>query len=180
MSYGFASDIGSSRRRLADFFGWKIGSLRSARVTGPRRYYEPVRPCAARRYSAFSGAAAFRVSLCIAAQVPTFRTRACHRDRAASIPVAARPVGRLPPGLLPKEGAPLVSTTSGMAFDTSSAVHSRSPSRYTPDGFPPAFSINTHHPSRYSGAACGGLDPDPAIRARGAYPHLLCSKAAQK
>src|SRR5580704_14672594 len=46
MSYGFASDIGSSRRRLADFFGWKIGSLRSARVTGPRRYYEPVRPCA--------------------------------------------------------------------------------------------------------------------------------------
>src|ERR1700720_370946 len=37
MSYGFASDIGSSRRRLADFFGWKIGSLRSARGTGPRR-----------------------------------------------------------------------------------------------------------------------------------------------
>jgi hypothetical protein len=52
----------------------------------------------------FSGAATFRVSLGIAAQVPTFRTRACHRDRAASIPVAARPVGRLPPGLVPKEG----------------------------------------------------------------------------
>src|SRR4051812_19616095 len=28
-------------------------------------------------------------------------------------------------------------------------------------------------------AACGGLDPDPAIRARGADPHLLCSKAAR-
>jgi hypothetical protein len=26
---------------------------------------------------------------------------------------------------------------------------------------------------------CGGLNPDPAIRVRGAYPHLLCSKAAQ-
>src|SRR3984893_10450404 len=104
MSYGFASDIGSSRRRLADFFGWKIGSLRSARVTRPRRYYEPVRPCATHRYSAFGGAATSGLSLGIAAQVPTFRTRACHRDPAASIPVAARPVGRLPPGLVPKEG----------------------------------------------------------------------------
>jgi hypothetical protein len=104
MSYGFASGIGSSRRRLADFFGWKIGSLRSVQVTGSHRYYEPVRPCAAHRYSAFGGAAASGVSLGIAAQVPTFRTRACHRDRAASIPVAARPVGRLPPGLVPKEG----------------------------------------------------------------------------
>src|ERR1700756_5241519 len=34
MSYGFASGIGSSRRRLADSFAWKIGSLRSAQVTG--------------------------------------------------------------------------------------------------------------------------------------------------
>src|ERR1700720_306128 len=93
MSYGFASDIGSSRRRLADFFGWKIGSLRSARVTGPRRYYEPVRPCATHRYSAFGGAATSGLSLGIATQVPTFRTRACHRDRAASIPVA-RPASR--------------------------------------------------------------------------------------
>src|SRR3984893_9479308 len=75
MSYGFASDIGSSRRRLADFFGWKIGSLRSARVTGPRRYYEPVRPCATHRYSAFGGAAPSGLSLVIATQVPTFRNK---------------------------------------------------------------------------------------------------------
>ena len=70
----------------------------------PSAHYEPVRPCATHQYSAFGGAATSGVSLGIAAQVPTFRTRACHRDRAASIPVAARPVGRLPPGLVPKEG----------------------------------------------------------------------------
>src|SRR5262249_23189635 len=65
------------------------------------------------------------------------------------------------------------------AFDTSSTVHLRSTYQQTPDGFPPAFSRNAHHPSRCAGAACGGLNPDPAIRVRGAHPHLLCSKAAQ-
>src|SRR5262245_33093330 len=35
---------------------------------------------------------------------------------------------------------------------------------------------NAHHPSHCAGAACGGLNPDPAIRVRGAHPHLLCSR----
>ena len=38
---------------------------------------------------------------------------------------------------------------------------------------------NAHHPDRWVGAACGGLDPDPATRVRGAFPHLLCSKLLQ-
>src|SRR6202030_3987683 len=73
-----------------------------------------------------------------------------HRfPRSAQEPVIgiAPPRYRLPPGQSAgfrrawsqRKVAPLVSTTSRMAFDTSSAVHSRSPSRYTPDGFSPAF-----------------------------------------
>lgn len=37
---------------------------------------------------------------------------------------------------------------------------------------------NAHYPSHWAGAACGGLDPGPAARVRGACPRLLCSKAA--
>src|SRR6266513_838828 len=37
---------------------------------------------------------------------------------------------------------------------------------------------NAHYPSHWARAACGGLDPDPAARVRGACPHLLCGKAA--
>ena len=44
-------------------------------------------------------------------------------------------------------------------------------------GYPRLFR-NAHYPGRCASAACGGLDPDPAIRVRGASPHLLCSKAA--
>ena len=65
------------------------------------------------------------------------------------------------------------------AFDTSATVHSRSSDQRTPDGIAPAFCRNAHHLGHGTDAACGGLDPDPAIRARGADPHLLCSKAAR-
>jgi len=63
------------------------------------------------------------------------------------------------------------------AFDTSSTVHSRSSYQRTPDGLSRLFR-NAHHPGHCAEAAYGGLDPDPAIRVRGADPHLLCSKAA--
>src|SRR5262249_12314194 len=42
----------------------------------------------------------------------------------------------------------------------------------------PRLFRNAHHLGHWTKAACGGLDPDPAIRARGTCPHLLCSKAA--
>ncbi len=38
--------------------------------------------------------------------------------------------------------------------------------------------MNAHHPSHWTRAASGGLGPDPAVRSRGAVPHLSCSKAA--
>jgi len=37
---------------------------------------------------------------------------------------------------------------------------------------------NAHDPGHWTGAASGGLDPDPAARVREARSHLLCSKAA--
>src|SRR3990170_5032462 len=39
---------------------------------------------------------------------------------------------------------------------------------------------NAHDPGHWTDAASGGLDPDPAVRVRGADPHLLCSKAASR
>ncbi len=63
--------------------GGKVGSLRSTRITGLHHYYEPVRPCGPHRYCPPYGFAASGFSLSIGTQVPTFRTRACSRDRAA-------------------------------------------------------------------------------------------------
>jgi hypothetical protein len=37
---------------------------------------------------------------------------------------------------------------------------------------------HAHDPGHWTGAASGGLDSDPAVRIRGADPHLLCSTAA--
>src|SRR4051812_2144640 len=97
MSKGFASDTGSSHRWLAGLVGWSVGSLPSAGVTRLRRSYEPVRPCASHRYSAPQGSAPWRSPLASRRQVPTFRTRASRWSHAVFMPVAARPVGRLPP-----------------------------------------------------------------------------------
>src|SRR5436190_8045412 len=100
MSKGFASDTGSSHRWLAGLLGWSVGSLPSAGVTRLRRYYEPVRPCASHRYSAPQGSAPWRSPLASRRQVPTFRTRASRWSHAVFMPVAARPVGRLPPSFV--------------------------------------------------------------------------------
>src|SRR5260370_40443461 len=69
---------------------------------------------------------------------------------------------------------------SGAFATSSSAVHSRSPYQFTPDGFHPAFSAHAHHPGHWTTAAGGGLDPDPVARVRGACPHLLCSFSCVK
>src|SRR5713101_7561162 len=52
-----ASDTGSSHPWLASLLRWIIGPLRSTRVTRLHRYYQPVRPFAAHRYSAPNGSA---------------------------------------------------------------------------------------------------------------------------
>jgi hypothetical protein len=58
-------------------------------------------PCAPHRYSAPRGSAAWRSPLASERQVPTFRTRASRWSHAVFMPVAARPVGRLPPSFVP-------------------------------------------------------------------------------
>src|SRR4051812_46953666 len=100
MSKGLASDTGSSHRWLAGLLGRSVGSLPSAGVTRLRRSYEPVRPCASHRYSAPQGSAPWRSPLASRRQVPTFRTRASRWSHAVFMPVAARPVGRLPPSFV--------------------------------------------------------------------------------
>src|SRR3954449_5285056 len=180
---GLASDTGSSHRWLAGLLGRSVGSLPSAGVTRLRRYYEPVRPCASHRYSAPQGSAPWRspleVSLGIEAtgsHVPhkslSLVSRRLHAGRRSASRQASAELCRRP-------------TTGAWfwrrpyAFDTSATVHSRSSDQRTPDGIAPAFCRNAHHLGHWTDAACGGLDPDPAIRARGADPHLLCSKAAR-
>ena len=37
---------------------------------------------------------------------------------------------------------------------------------------------NAQDPGPWTDAASGGLNPNPAVRVRGAHPHALCSKAA--
>src|ERR1700750_2538923 len=103
MSKGFASDTGSSHRWLADLVGWSVGWLSFSGITRLRRYYEPVRPCASHRYSAPRGSAPWRSPFASRQQVPTFRTRASRWSHAVFMPVAARPVRRLPPSFVPDQ-----------------------------------------------------------------------------
>ena len=111
-------------------------------------------------------------------QVPTFHTRASHWSHAVSMPVAARPVSRHPPSFVPGQRLE-------PGFDnilTLSTLHQRftcvrlTSAHLTGDS---RLFRNAHHPGRWAEAACGGLDPGPATRVRGAFPHLLCSKALQ-
>ena len=86
---------------LTGTFGWRVGSLRSARVTRLHRSYEPIRPCTPHRYSAPHGSATWRSPFASGRQVPTFHTRAVHWPHAVFMPVAARTVGRHPPSFIP-------------------------------------------------------------------------------
>jgi len=162
---------------LADLFGRSVGSLRSARIARLHRYYGPVRPCAPHRYSAPRGSTAWRSPLASRRQVPTFRTRASHWSHAVFMPVAARPVGRLLPSFVPgQQLEPGFGDVPTLSTRRQRFTRVRLTSAHL-TGYPRLFR-NAHHPGRCAGAACGGLNPDPAIRVRGAAPHLLRSKAA--
>src|SRR5262244_127642 len=177
MLKGFASDTSSSHCWLACLLGWRVGSLCSTRITGLPRSYGPVRPCASHRYSAPHGSATWSSPLASRRQVPTFRTRASRWPHAVFMPVTTRTVGRHPPSFFPGQ-----QLEPGLGdVPTLSTRHQRftcvrlASAHLT--GSPRLFR-NAHHLGHWAKAACGGLDPDPAIRARGTCPHLLCSKAA--
>src|SRR6516164_4640160 len=177
MLKGFASDTSSSHCWLACLLGWRVGSLCSTRITGLPRSYGPIRPCASHRYSAPHGSATWSSPLASRRQVPTFRTRASRWPHAVFMPVTTRTVGRHPPSFFPGQqlepgfgDVPTLSTRHQRftCVRLASAHLTGSPRLFR----------NAHHLGHWTKAACGGLDPDPAIRARGTCPHLLCSKAA--
>src|SRR6516165_12605523 len=93
------------------------------------------------------------------------------------MPVAARTVDRLPPSFVPGQrlepgfgDVPTLSTDHRrFTCVRLASAHLTAISR---------LFRNAHHLGHWTKAAYGGLDPDPAIRARGTLPHLLCSKAA--
>ena len=108
-------------------------------------------------------------------QVPTFHTEASRWSHAVFMPVAARPVSRHPPSFLPDQ-----QLEPGFGdVPTLSTLHQRFTCvRLTSAHLTGSSRLfrNAHHPGRWTSAACGGLDPGPATRVRGAIPHLLCSK----
>jgi hypothetical protein len=93
--------------------------LRSARITGPQRYYETVRPRAPRRYSAPRGDGRLGISLLPPARraVDSIGATGSHvprkspgQARAAYMPDAIWAVSRLPPDLSRSPGHAPVST----------------------------------------------------------------------
>ena len=92
--------------------------LRSARITGPQRYYETVRPRAPRRYSAPCGGGRLKISLSPPAQAgDSIGATGSHvpckspgQARAAYMPDAIWAVSRLPPDLSRSPGHAPVST----------------------------------------------------------------------
>ena len=92
--------------------------LRSARITGPQRYYETVRPRAPRRYSAPCGGGRLKISLSppapagdsIGATGSHVPCKSPGQARAAYMPDAIWAVSRLPPDLSRSPGHAPVST----------------------------------------------------------------------
>ena len=69
----------------------------------------------------------------------------------------------------------MVLTSSTVIFDASSMVPLRSSPIKLPDNLYIAFSYIVHYPDHGERAAYTGLQPTPASRLRGTYPHLLHS-----
>ncbi len=141
------------------------------------------------RYSAPCGSSRLEVSLLrptqpsassravSGSQLPTFHAGACTG--------LAPPIRRMPPGQ--QAGSPQACPESfcflgfgivSVPLDASSAVRLRSPSRLTPDALLSAVSATFTTPAMGAGAACGGLEPPPARRFRGADPHRQRSIAS--
>src|SRR5262245_19414474 len=109
---------------------------------------------------------------CRLLRFPALRSPVCF------MPVATRTVGRHPPSFVPDQQLePGFDDIPTLSTRQQRFTRVRLTSRHLTDLL--RLFRNAHHPSRCAGAACGGLNPDPAIRVRGAHPHLLCSKAAQ-
>jgi len=161
--------------------------LRSTRITGLHHYYETVRPrCPA---TVLDLLRCWPLEDLPLAAGPTGR-RQCRGDRfprSAQEPRsgsrrlhAGRHLGsqQAPPRLVPEPRSCPGFDATGICYDTSSAVRSRSPSDPHLTRSRRAFSRSAHHERHLTDAACGGLEPPPAGRPRRTYLHLLHSTAS--
>jgi hypothetical protein len=119
---------------------------RSTRITGLPRYHGAVRPCASHRYSAPRGFRRLESSRarptadqrCATGRRPRETTgshvphRTLRRARATFMPDTTWAVDRYPPSSS-RDIRPASVLMPSEPFDTSSVVHSRSPSRLAPD-----------------------------------------------
>jgi len=137
--------------RLTAEQAWVTRPLRSTRITGLHRYYEAVRPCVPRRYSAPCSFSCLGFSLSRPVRTlpgpPPYRDRRFPRstrepESGSRRLNAGRRLGsaQRSPRLLPRQGDILGFDVDQVLFDTSSAVHCCSPSRLVPDAFTGAFS----------------------------------------
>jgi hypothetical protein len=161
--------------------------LRSARITGPQRYYETVRPRAPRRYSAPRGDGRLGISLSppalraggsIGATGSHVPRKSPGQARAAYMPDAIWAVSRLPPDLSRSPGHAPVSTP--LRFITTRQQRfalARLPDPHL-DAIIAAPFRSAHHERHLTDAACGGLRPPPAGRPRRTYLHLLHNTAS--
>ena len=169
--------MGSSHRWLTYTLGQIVGPLRSVCITRLRRYYEPVRPFASHRVLDSSWVHHLEVSLRIEATGSHVPHKSLSWAHAVFVPVTTRAVSRHLPSLIPGQ-----TLEPGFGdVPTLSTCHRR----FTRVRLPSTHLTGTsrlfrhaHDPGHGTDAAAGGLDSDPAVRVRGADPHLLCSKAA--
>lgn len=161
--------------------------LRSARITGPQRYYETVRPRAPRRYSAPHGDDRLGISLSpparkagdsVGATGSHVPCKSPGQARAAYMPDAIWAVSRLPPDLSRGPGpAPVSTPLRKLTTRQQRFAFARLPDPHLTRSSPRLFR-SAHHERHLTDAACGGLRPPPAERPRRTYLHLLHSTAS--
>jgi hypothetical protein len=98
-----------------------------------------------------------------------------NQTRATSMPGTTWAVGRSLPDSSRGRDSPRF-WCHLVCVDTSSVVHSRSPSWLIPVALHVRLSRNARHTRLLTGAACGGLTPPPAGRRRRTYLHLQRSQ----
>jgi hypothetical protein len=130
--------------------------LRSTRVTGLHRYYEPVRQrraatvLSASRFLPLDALPLTATRLgggSVGARLPTFHAEAADRAHAASMPGTAWPVNGTSARLISGPTLRPGFDATWINNDTSSAVRSRSSSRSPPDPLTAGLSPDAHHNS---------------------------------
>jgi len=162
--------------------GWPMVAAEQRGPFGPvplqnlRPYYEPLRPCAPHRYSGPLGFSQLDFSLCIGTTGSHVPHESLMRARAVYMPDAARAGSGHPPNLSRGFGVPPVSTSPDQFRHFSNGSLALAFPHLTCRDLVPTFPQRSPR-SLFTAAACGGLEPAPDRRLRGAYPHLSYSTA---